>query len=188
MSTASALGIACSSGWVVEDRHGVRRARVLDPHGVLWVGGVGLVHHQQPAERVGATVRVEHGARAAGPAVVEVQCTAGDGAVGDATRADQPEGGGAGRRHDLDRVVESGRCGAGGAGKPEQGQGACRDAGPGQHRTPRPVGPRRVPATLVELCADRIRAHGGSLREKYPHGGKSNPWGLTALGDSFGAA
>ena len=125
MSTASAVRIACPCGWVVEDRHGVRRARVLDPNGVLRVGGVGLVHHQEPAERVGSAVRVEHGAGAAGRGVVEVQRTAGDGRVGDAARAHQPQGGGAGRRNDLDRVVEAGRAAAR-AGRQARAVPACR--------------------------------------------------------------
>ena len=68
--------IARPSGWVMEDRHGVRRARVLDPNGMLRVGGVGLVHQQEPAECVCATVRVEDRTGAGGPAVVEVQATA----------------------------------------------------------------------------------------------------------------
>ena len=43
-------------------------------------------------------------------------------------------------------------------GQPEQGQGAGGEPEPGQHRTTRLVGPRRVPATLVELYAARIRS------------------------------
>ena len=171
MSTASALGIAGPSGWVVEDRHGVRRARVLDPHGVLRVGGVGLVHHQQPAERVGSTVGVEHAPAPLDallsrfrPPPVTAEC-------GTLPEQTQPQGGRAGRRYDLDRVVEA-RDRARGRGRRGRAAPSVPAATPARASIERRVSSARDASLQRSSSCARI----GSVLTAAPGGGRTPQW------------
>ena len=163
--------IARAAGWVVEDRDGVRRARVLDPHGVLRVGGVGLVHDQQPAERIGSPVGVEHGTGAGGR-----RCCRGSGrrpsrTMRHAARAEQLQRRRAGRRHDLDRVVEARRRRARGRGQPGRAVPASRPPAPARASIERRVSSARDASLQRSSSCARIESELTAAPEgEYPHG------------------
>ena len=166
-----------SAGGIVVDRDRVRRARVLDPHGVLGFdrdspgspSTTGRARRLRDSSTGRHRRRWNRCCRGSGAPPVTAEC----GTLPEQTslRAAAPAGGTTSTV--SSNLVVAAR--AAGSSEAQQPQRAGRDPCSGQHRAPRLVGPRRVHAALDALLPGSARCSRRLPSEKYPASGKSNP-------------